>query len=544
LINEAMKMKTPLLKKCILLFVCAFSSLMVFSGSPGLIWHQTYGETPYVQQVVAISVDNYDNTFAVGFVNFGTNGNILINMYDGVGVMMWNRMYNNPQTSNAVDKPVALFPDNQAGVSIVGYVNGRAIVTHILKYDPTGSLVGDVAIGDTTAGSKTVPVAVIYDGTSAYYMIGQLNNVAKVFKCDNTGNVLWSAPLHNDYNNQVGSIDFDNYGSVVVGVSDSATAQVIIHRYDQTLGTELPGFNTHVDSLPVNDNFIKVLVDPGSNIYLAATGKDSLGRTQLVVDKFDTTGALLASTMCNSTKGHSNTVNSFMLDNDGDIIISGPFSDDTDIWQFGAVYKVANGGGVVWAYVDSQFLVNNASAQVDLYNNIYIGCTKTPFAISPYYTDFSITQLTPDSGRVEWNRNFDNSANNTGLLMQVNNFGDVFLATTITSDTGDEWFLARIGNNANDSVGTGVEEVIKPATNLTIFPNPFSLATNISFNDVQDEALTLKVYDVMGRLLQQRQIQSVTGINQIAFNAALAPGVYLFKMEGANGSSVQQAVVY
>jgi len=539
-----MKTEVPLLKKYIVLFVCALNSVLVFAGSPGLIWHQTYGETPYIQQVTVMVIDNYDNMFAAGFVNFGSYGNIIINRYDGVGNLMWNRLYNNIQTSAPVDMAVALFPDNMAGVTMVGYVNGSATVTHIVTYDPTGTQVGDVLVGDTASGNITYPFAVIYDGASYYYMLGQLNSVSKVFKCDNTGNILWSVPLHNNHNNQVGSIQFDNYGSIVVGVSDSASAQVIIHRYDQTTGNELPGFNTHVDSLPVNDNFIKILVDQSSNIFLAATGTDSLGRTQLVVDKFDTTGALLVSTMCNSSKGYSNTVNSFLLDNLSEVIISGPFTDDTDSRQFGAVYKVANAGGVVWYAIDSQFLVNNASAQVDLYDNVYLGTTKTPFAISPYYSDFSITQLSPDSGVAEWNRNFDNSANNTGLIMQVNNFGDVFLATTTTSDTVDEWFLARIGNAANDSTGTGIEAIINPTSDFTIFPNPFSSTTNISFTSAQDEELTLKVYDIMGRLLQQRSIQSIAGNNQLTFNAAYAPGVYLFKLEGIDGSSVQQAVVY
>ena len=539
-----MKTEVTLLKKGALLIAFALNFQLLFSGSPGLIWHQTYGETTLSQPLLVMTIDNYDNVFAAGFVNFGNYGNIIINRYDGVGNLKWNRIYDNIPTTNVIDKPVALFPDNQAGVTMVAYVNGRAILTHIMSYGPTGVLEKDVYAGDTTAGSATYPFAVIYDGASAYYMLGQLNNVSSVFKCDNNGAILWSAPLHNDHNDQMGSIKFDNYGSVVAAAFDSASAQVIIHRYDMATGSELPGFNTHVSSLPVNGNFIQMLVDPTSNIYLAATGIDSLGRTQLVVNKFDTTGALITSTLCRATKGYSNTVNGFLLDNLGNVIISGPFADDSDAWQYGALYKVADTGGVAWMAIDSQFLVNNASALVDLFGTIYMGATKTPSAISPFYSDFSLTKLSPDSGLVQWNRSFDNSANNTNLLMQVNNFGDLFLASTTTTDTGSTWFLARVGNSADDSLGTGIKTIANPASNMVIFPNPFSSTTSISFNSAQDEELSLEVYDITGQLMQQRAFVAVAGYNQIPVNATLAPGIYLFKLENEDGSAVRKAIIY
>ena len=539
-----MKKMFPSNKKIFLIFCLALNTAFLFSGSPGLIWHQAYGELNLDQRLLVMAADNYDNTFAAGYVNFGNYGNIIINRYDGVGNLKWNRIYDNFPVSNAIDKPVALFPDNQAGITLVGFVNSRATQTHILKYGPSGILVSDVTVGDSASGKYTAPFEVIYDGASDYYMLGALNSVPKVFKCDNNGNILWSSALHNNHNPNVGSIKFDNYGSLVVGVFDSASAQVIIHRYDMASGNELSGFNTHVTSLPVNDNFIKILVDPASNIYLAATGADSAGKSQLVVDKFDTSGALLATTMCNASKGHSNMVNGFLLTNTGDIVISGPYADDTDAWQYGALYKVASTGGVVWSAIDSQFLVNNASAVVDLYGNIYLGTTKTSSSISPYYSDFSFTKFSPDSGVVQWNRNFDNTANNTGLLMQANNFGDLFLATNTTTDTGSTWFLARIGNTAGDSLGTGVTDISVPVNDLVIYPNPFSSITNIGFTAKQEGEGTLRIYDIMGQVLQQQPVQYFPGYNQISVNTNIAAGAYLFKLEQGKDSRTRRVIVY
>jgi hypothetical protein len=532
-------------RKHLLLLALALNFTIAFAGSPQLVWHQNYGETNLNQQVLVTCIDNYDNMFAAGFVNFGSYGNIIINRYDGVGRLMWNRLYNNTQDGNANDKPVALFPNNQAGVTLVGYVNGRAILTHIFGYDANGLLNSDITVGDTAAGSKTYPIAVLYDGASAYYMMGQLNNVSSVFKCDNTGNILWSAPLHNNFNNQVGSMTFDPLYNIVVGVTDSASKEVIIHRYDYTTGAELPGFNTHVDTLPVNDNFVRILVDQNDNTFVAATGIDTAGRNQWKVYKFDTAGAVLWSTMCNSAKGHSNIVNSFLLDHFGAVLISGPVSDNDDTLQYAAVFKIANDTGLVeWSTIDSQFLVNAAVAQVDIYDNVYLGTTKTPQTNAPQYSLFSFDQLTTDSGLIQWVRSFDNTADNTGLMMQVNNFGDLFVATNNPTDTGSSWFLARVGNAAGDNAGTGIKTITNDANSLTAFPNPFAGETNVGFTLSQNEKLTLSLYDMTGRVLQQQKVQGISGYNQVPFNSSTTPGIYLLKLQGNNSLATTQVVVY
>ena len=526
----------------ILLFV--LTSLQLFSSTPGLIWHTVYGTSAYNQQVLVMTIDNYDNMFAAGYVNFGTSGNIIINRYDGVGNLKWNRIYNNSYPSGTTDKPVAVFPDNQTGVTVVAYVNTQAVITHILHYDATGYLQTNYAVGDSTSGSKTMPVAVIYDGASSFYMIGQLNNVSKVFKCDNTGNVIWAAPLHNAFNNEVGSISFDPNGNIIAAVFDSVLPQVVIHRYNANSGNEMHGFNTGIDSLPANSSPINIAVDQNSNIFLAGTGMDSLGHIQLTVHKFDTSGTHLWATICNSSKGHSNEVNSFLLDHYGDVLISGPYIDYADTLQFGGLYKISNAdGGVLWFAIDSQFLVNNAVTQVDQFSNVYFGTTRTPSTISPEYSNFSFSQLTSDSGLVKWNRSFDNSADNTGLIMRINNFGDLFFATNNPTDSSSAWFLGRVGNNAGDSTGTAVQN-IEPDYSLAVFPNPFASLTNVSFTALQTENLSVKLYDITGQVLQQQQIQSVAGLNSFTLKTNAAPGIYLLRLEGSASTSVKQVVVY
>ena len=74
---------TLLRKRYALLLTCILRSGFLFSGSPQLVWNHTYGDPTLTQQVVVTAVDNYDNMFVAGFVNFGSYGNIIINRYDG-----------------------------------------------------------------------------------------------------------------------------------------------------------------------------------------------------------------------------------------------------------------------------------------------------------------------------------------------------------------------------------------------------------------------------------------------------------------------------
>ena len=532
-------------KTTLLIFASLLNAALLFSASPQLIWHQNYGEATLNQQLVVTAIDNYDNFFAAGYVNFGAYGNVLVNRYDGVGNLKWNRVYNNVQTSAAPDKPIGLFPNNQAGVTVVSYVNKLAVLTHIYSYDAAGNLANDVFIGDTTTGSKTQPFAVIYDNASSFYLLGQLNSQSKVFKCSSDGSIVWSADLHNNYNPQVGSLSFDVSGNIVVGVSDIATAKVIIHLYQSSSGTELGAFNTQVTSLPVNDNFIKIQVDQNYNVLLCATGIDTAGRSQLVIDKFDNTGILIWSTMCNSSRGHSNTVNSFIADHVGDVLISGPYTDNADAWQYGGVYKLSNDSGhIIWAAIDTQFLVNSAVVQVDLFDNVYFGTTKTPSAISSKYSNFSFSQLSPDSGIVGWNRSFDNSTNNINLITQVNNFGDIFLGTTATTDSNATWFLGRVGNAAGDVVGTAVKQVGDYETNLSVFPNPFISEATIAFTSLVSESCEISLYDVTGNKIQREQIQVATGYNQVKLKTDITPGVYLLQVTGNNFKATKSVVIY
>ena len=85
---------------------------------------------------------------------------------------------------------------------------------------------------------------------------------------------------------------------------------------------------------------------------------------------------------------------------------------------------------------------------------------------------------------------------------------------------------------------------------LSVFPNPFSNTTNISFSIAQSAKVSLKVFDMNGRLvttLANEQMQS--GSHEIKWNVSdangksIPSGIYLLRMEAGNYSETKKLLV-
>lgn len=69
------------------------------------------------------------------------------------------------------------------------------------------------------------------------------------------------------------------------------------------------------------------------------------------------------------------------------------------------------------------------------------------------------------------------------------------------------------------------------------FPNPFTSKTNIAFNLPVSAIVEFKVYDLIGNVLFQKNIDGKPGINTIAFDGtSMGEGVYFYSL--SNGSAL------
>ena len=77
--------------------------------------------------------------------------------------------------------------------------------------------------------------------------------------------------------------------------------------------------------------------------------------------------------------------------------------------------------------------------------------------------------------------------------------------------------------------------------NGKIYPNPFNQTTQISFDVQKNCYVTLKVYDVLGRLLSTLVNRNMNeGRYKVQFNGkGLSSGIYLYRIEMGNVSETR-----
>lgn len=87
-------------------------------------------------------------------------------------------------------------------------------------------------------------------------------------------------------------------------------------------------------------------------------------------------------------------------------------------------------------------------------------------------------------------------------------------------------------------------------TSLNCFPNPFSNSTNISYSLLQSEKVTVRIFDMTGRLVKALVNGEVLeGTQQINWNAtdengtAVDAGIYFLMLETGNYSETKRLSV-
>jgi len=109
----------------------------------------------------------------------------------------------------------------------------------------------------------------------------------------------------------------------------------------------------------------------------------------------------------------------------------------------------------------------------------------------------------------------------------------------VNSDSAQSWW---------DRNAVGIDEekdiVSKACSKISIIPNPFNRITNISYCAAQKEKLTVKIFDVSGRIVDKIFEGEVAGKTIIKWQPKNIPaGIYFVEFEGAKGSPTVRKLV-
>lgn len=79
-----------------------------------------------------------------------------------------------------------------------------------------------------------------------------------------------------------------------------------------------------------------------------------------------------------------------------------------------------------------------------------------------------------------------------------------------------------------------IKEIGNNLSNITLYPNPFTENLNISFNSINNEKIEIRLYDITGKLILNKDYSISTGNNSINVNTTdLSGGVYVINIQNS-----------
>lgn len=109
---------------------------------------------------------------------------------------------------------------------------------------------------------------------------------------------------------------------------------------------------------------------------------------------------------------------------------------------------------------------------------------------------------------------------------------------------GGNYFLTVLEENSPNCFIVGTDDYISKNIRVSNNPNPFSTTTNIEVYSGINEQLQLRVFDMLGNVVHQKQVEVFEGANYFEFDGAhLATGMYTFSLSNKLGAITRKMVI-
>jgi hypothetical protein len=549
------------MKKAILIFIIQFTIFVLNSNaqSPSWLWANSAsgGSTDYS---LGVATDAGGNVLVTGHfgspsITFGTtvltnvgSHDMFIVKYDAAGNVLW--AHSAGGTFN--DWSSGVTTDANGNVLVTGFFEspsinfGATVLTNtnsnyemfIVKYDGAGNVLWAHSAGGggnddgrsiaTDAGGNVL-VTGVFGSPSITFGATVLTNAGVedmfIVKYDGSGNVLWANSAGGTGSDAGFGVAIDAGGNVLVtGVfyspsitfgtivlTNAGILDMFIVKYDATgnvLWAHSAGGTGWEEGLGVaTDVGGNVLVtgffgSPSITFGTTVLTNTNAGFKDIFVVKYDPAGSVL---WANSTGGIGwDEGRSVATDVGGNVLVTGFFADSitfgttvlTGVSMDIFIVKYAPAGNVLWA--------NSAGG---------IGGVMG-------------TSIATDAG---------------GNVLVTGDFSSsiTFGTTVLTSAGSGDVFIAKLDNI------TGIAEENYSVEIVNIFPNPFSGSTTISFSLLQSQNISIKIFDVNGRLVAAVADKMFeAGENEIVWNAGeVNAGIYFLRMESASYSENRKLIV-
>lgn len=526
-------MKTQLLKK----FFSFIIMMMIFFNlaSAQNYFMKTFeiGERAAYSKVVVTADHHY---MALGTLDTLLNPNgILLSKYDTDGNVMWTRVYEEGSYIGGSD----IVQTSDGGFAIT------ASQRQFIRIDS----LGDVLYANTYGSQGGTFPIMLPSADHGYFLGGSYGGEAQIIRVDSSGQVIWSKKRNNTSSYYSDLTFTPDAGLIAIGFeSGFPIDRMIVSSFD-TLGNFL--WEKRITPGSFDDTYYPSSIVCLSNGGYAIAGSifESSGNADFFILKIDDNGNLLNQWRYGSEEWFDNAGPLLELD-DGSLLIGGGANLGTSVahqvpfvMQIDSMGDIITGSYYSQSYGDTSTWGLTAALVADSNELLLAGLVVYPDTLLPY--SFSANAFL-----------FKTSMTGEGLCS-----GEAFSISFITDDLVVSDNSPQLGNGGSTPatltitstlynnqpvdfcLSTGILNYAEGRIALNAFPNPFSNSTIISYSLSQSQNLSLKIFDLQGRLICTLADEVMSaGPYSISWDArdenrnAVSTGIYFLKMQTVNDS--------
>ncbi len=461
-----------------------------YNPSGIIIWEATFnGPINGGDYSNALAIDPSGNVFVTGRVDYGTTGSDVVTIkYNSSGVQQWMARYNG--ASNGLDegRSIHLVSDGSVivGGKTTGTVSGLDFVT--IKYNP--------------------------DGTQAWATV-------------------YNGPGNNE--DYVVSVDVSTSGDIYVGgcsIGSGSGQDFVVMKYNSS-GVEqwVKRYNGAGNG---GDAVVGINVDGAGNIV--ACGYTDMGaaeRLNFLTLKYNAAGTLIWEKQYNGTASTVDIATYMAVDANNNIYLTGfttQISGTVLDSNYGTI-KYDPNGNLLWIAI-----YNGPNNSVDVSRSIFIDNASNVYITGSSKgsgsDDYATIKYSP-AGAQLWVMSYNGTGNQNDYSTSVvaDNSGNAYVTGRSYGGISDyDYATLKYGDLVGiEPVNNQIPDKFSLSQN---YPNPFNPSTKIKFAIPEQQSVSIKIFDAIGREVKNIAFGNLSpAVYEYNVNAIdLTSGIYFYRI--------------
>ncbi len=558
------------MKKIYSLIVFALICIPSFSQSGNWQWARQATGLQY-EEGMSCATDPSGNVYTVGTIDqnanitFGTviltnagNSDMVIVKYSPTGSVLWASSaggsgddYGNSVATDASGNVYVTGSFNSpsihfGSVTLINPLSGMYdVCMFIVKYSSTGTVLWAKLAGNN--GGACQGNAITTDASSNVYVTGYFASPILVFGNDT---------LHNSGNDNIYIVAYSSSGTVLWAKSGAGNS----YDYGNSITTDPSGnvfvkgwftstlvFDTvTLTSIGNHDVFIAKYSATGAVLWAKSAGgsgtddgmsvaTDDLGNSYLTGD-FQSTSITFGSTLLTNLSSSQYYGDAFIVKYSptGTVLIAkraGGANNDVG-------YSVATVRLGITNAINVYLTGGFKSSAIIFDSDTLLFNGYDPMFIVKYDDNLNVICAAElASGGDDWSAVATDNYGNAFISGDFYNVSPFIVGTDILTLTGNENIFTAKFNCNGTTVNTN--EILN-STSLSIYPNPFTSQTTISFSEIQKHT-TIKITDVLGKEIKTVILSAAK--NLTIEKGEMSDGIYIVQITDENKNVVNRKIV-